>query len=33
MAIKLKTDYLNGFVEDHEYSLIKSAVAAARDSY
>ncbi|MBE6650686.1 MAG: glucose-6-phosphate isomerase [Ruminococcaceae bacterium] len=32
MAIKLKTDYLNGFVEDHEYSLIKSAVAAAHET-
>ena len=32
MAIKLKTDYLNGFVEEHEYSLIKSAVAAAHET-
>lgn len=32
MAIKLKTDYLNGFVEEHEYSLIQSAVKAAHET-
>ena len=31
MAIKLKTDYLNSFINEHEYELIKGNVKAAYD--
>ena len=31
MAIRLKTDYLNGFIGKHEYELIQPSVKAAHE--